>query len=105
MELIDQFRQYLKDKQVSANTVKNYVSDLSTFVDYLKNQNQYFSVLTLPFVLDTATLENYKLWLEKRDPPSTGNRRLSALRKFINFAVSTDSISRDYTGNVSNFVL
>lgn len=105
MELLNQFRQYLKDKQVSANTVKNYSSDLSTFVDYLKSTNQYFSILTLPFILDSTTLENYKLWLTKKDPPATVNRRLSSLRKFMTFAIESNAISKDYTGTVNNLVL
>lgn len=104
MELVEQFRQYLKDKKVSVNTVKNYVSDLSTFVDYLKTTSQYFSILTLPFILDSETLSGYKQWLEKKDPVSTANRRLSSLRKFIVFAIETNSISKDYTGQVTNLL-
>ncbi len=104
MDLLEEFRQYLKKQQVSANTCKNYVSDLSTFVDYLKTQSQYFSVLTLPFVLNSSTLNSYKLWLEQKDPLATANRRLSALRKFITFTIETNSISRDYTGVVENII-
>ncbi len=104
MDLLEEFRQYLKKQRVSTNTCKNYVSDLSTFVDYLKTQNQYFSVLTLPFVLNSSTLNSYKTWLEQKDPLTTANRRLSALRKFITFAIESNTISRDYTGVVDNFV-
>ncbi len=104
MDLLEQFRQYLKNQDVSNNTCKNYVSDLSTFVDYLKSINQYFSILTLPFVLNSQALNSYKNWLQRHSPLSTGNRRLSSLRKFIDFAIENNLTSRDYTGQITNFV-
>lgn len=105
MDLLEQFRQFLKNEGVSTNTLKNYVSDLSTFVDYLKSVNQYFSIITLPFVLNTDTLNSYKKWLQLHFPLSTGNRRLSAIRKFIEFAIENDLTSKDYTGSITNFII
>jgi len=105
MELLENFRENLKKQGHSANTIKNYVSDLSTFVDFLEKQNQYFSILTLPFILNNQFLSNYKNWLKDRNPLVTNNRRLSALRKFINFAIKSELVSASYTGKVINFEL
>jgi len=98
MNLLEQFREYLKKQGASGNTCKNYVSDLSTFVDYLKTVNQYFSIITLPFVLNTETLVAYKQWLQTHSPLSTGNRRLSSLRKFCikDRGTSRENVTADH---------
>jgi hypothetical protein len=104
MDLLEQFRNYLKEKGNSPNTVKNYLSDLSTFVDYLKSENQYFSILTLPFVFNNEKLVDYKNWLTTISPTKTANRKLSALRKFMDFCVRTNLVEKNYVGNVGNII-
>ncbi len=101
-DLLLQFKQYLIESGVAYNTRKNYTSDLSTFVDYLNKNNQYFSLLTLSFVLSNSNLENYKIWLLKNSPLNTVNRRLSSIRKFGNFAIEKKLIDPSEMGTTSN---
>jgi hypothetical protein len=101
-DLLLQFKEYLIATGVAYNTRKNYTSDLSTFVDYLNKNNQYFSLLTLSFVLSDTNLENYKLWLLKNSPLNTVNRRLSSIRKFGRFAIEKNLIDASEMGTTSN---
>lgn len=102
MDLTEEFRNYLKRLGFSSNTVKNYVSDLSTYVDYLKNDNQYFSVLTLAFLFTDQKLVSYRSWLAHSFPLLTANRKLSALRKFIKFCISRQLVEKSYVGTIAN---
>lgn len=73
-----QFQTYLKDKKLSAVSIKNYVSDLRQFLTWsAKNNFNDFK----PTVFST-----YKSYLtDQKTPSKTINRYLSSLRKFGEF--------------------
>ncbi|KKU90744.1 MAG: hypothetical protein UY22_C0050G0019 [Candidatus Amesbacteria bacterium GW2011_GWC1_48_10] len=81
-ELLALFRQHLLDQSVSPNTLKNYLSDLRVFINFVTSQfhplsRENLSTITLPDV--TA---KYQQYLSAVNPSATVKRRLSSLRHF-----------------------
>jgi len=108
MNLPEFFRQYLKSQKTSSVTTKNYVADFNNFLTWLaaktgiKYQVAGRAVLGL---FSRETIEEYKTdLLEKNTPPSTINRRLSALRKFGQFAQNQGWIKNNSALEVENII-
>ena len=92
-ELLALFRQHLLDQSVSPNTLKNYLSDLRVFINFVTSQfhplsRENLSTITLPDV--TA---KYQQYLSAVNPSATVKRRLSSLRHFTEFCAQTGLIS------------
>ena len=83
MDLIDQFRNYLYDQNLSDISVKNYISDINKFINWIKiktGKEPDFSHLT------SQQFNNYNQYLLKVNLPNlTVKRYLSSLRKFGQF--------------------
>lgn len=106
MNLPELFRQHLKTQKISPVTIKNYVADIRNFLDWLatktgiKYQVAGKSIFGL---LTQETIEEYKADLiAKSTPPSSINRRLSALRKFSQFGISHGWLVKNEASRVRN---
>lgn len=85
--VIKQFRKWLKSKKLSDVSCKNYISDVSQFLNWLTHRNFSaggHSPTILPQSVEHFT--NYSLKLQNDNTPrSTINRKLSSLRNFARF--------------------
>lgn len=81
--LTAQFKTYLASQKLSPATLKNYVSDVAVFLDWLKQQLQ--EDVIAPVHLTTTVFGNYGRWLNdaaNRIHPATAQRYLSSLKRF-----------------------
>jgi len=76
----DPFRSWLASKKYSSSTIRNYLSDINAYFDFVKNLN--------PFSPDTVSL-----YLKKIDKDSNYSRYLSSLSKLFQFAIDQKIIS------------
>ncbi|OGC92630.1 hypothetical protein A2876_03025 [Candidatus Amesbacteria bacterium RIFCSPHIGHO2_01_FULL_48_32b] len=97
--LIDQFAQFLGKENVSANTYKNYLSDIRHFSDWV-SQIETTQPVTNP--LDELLLSSYRDYLSVNCPVKTANRRLSSLRKFCYFLASIGYLPSDPSWKLTN---
>lgn len=119
------FKKSLVAEKVSANTIKNYLSDLRHFLGWL--QSKSFRDSNKPLVIprlmrdpenmdscfhrnDTEMLKQvqhntiikYKNYLLSNLPLKTVNRRLSTLRKFFSFCISQGWMKENPAKQVQN---
>lgn len=87
-QILNNFQSFLTSSGANYSTKKNYLSDLRHFFNFVSAHHQYISILTIPFILTPQLIEQYRQTLLYL-PVSTGNRRLSSLRKFCQFAYTT----------------
>lgn len=106
MDLPRLFRNYLKSQKISPITSKNYVADINNFLVWLAQKTgiKYQIAGKALFSLFTKeTVEEYKTDLVNNHTPfSTINRRLSALRKFGQFALNQGWLIKNETFQVKN---
>ncbi|MPM85436.1 Tyrosine recombinase XerC [bioreactor metagenome] len=76
----DSFRSWLISKNYSSSTTRNYLSDINSYLEFVKNSN--------PFSPDTVSL-----YLKKIDKDSNYSRYLSSLSKFFQFSLDQKIIS------------
>jgi len=70
----DSFRSWLISKNYSSSTIRNYLSDVNAYFDFVKNLN--------PFSPDTVAT-----YLKKIDKDQNYSRYLSSISKFFQFAI------------------
>lgn len=76
------FRKYLQDQQLAKSTIKNYVSDLRHFLDWLASSHQQVNINNFNYNQFRA----YKNYLSQNDVGrSVVRRRLAGLKKFGEF--------------------
>jgi len=96
-EEIRQFADYLKAKNASPHTLRNYISDLEQFYDYvappkLDGQRPAYSVTQL----DNLIIREYLGHLYDREQEkSTMARKVSALRSFCKFLCQQSILSQN----------
>ena len=81
--LTAQFKNYLSRQKLSSATLKNYVSDVQVFLEWLKQQLQEETIE--PINLTAAVFNNYVRRLNdpaNRVRPATAQRYLSSLKRF-----------------------
>jgi len=100
------FSSYLKSQSVSQNTLRNYLSDVNHFLNWLDN---YESVLgsndanIIAQRVSETTFKKYKQFLIKNDTSTaTINRRLSSLRQLSNFFISQGWVKNDQAKKITN---
>lgn len=76
--LLSQFKPWLRDKKLSAVSVKNYISDTRGFLAWLKRQHK-LPHSAQDFLEYTSYLQTH------RTPRSSLNRKLASLRHFASF--------------------
>lgn len=74
-EQIEEFRQYLYERENARATIQKYISDIETFFNYLAGEA----------IVDKQKLLNYKEWLLRRYAVSSANSMLAALNQFLEF--------------------
>lgn len=86
--MLEQFEAHLSSSALAPATVVNYLADLRAFFRW--NEAAKGADYS-PLCLDTQDIDGYRQYLQqnKRHAAATVNRRIQALRKFYQFAVST----------------
>lgn len=72
---IEEFRQYLYERENARATIRKYITDIRTFFDYLAGK----------LTVDKQKLLDYKEWLLRRNAVSSANSMLAALNQFLEF--------------------
>jgi len=107
MNLPETFKVYLKTQNASEITIKNYLADINHFLQWLAQKTGVKHQIVGKAIFGLFTKETIKEYktdlLQSRTPPSTVNRRLSALRKFGQFGKSQGWIREiPKVGNVTS---
>ena len=93
---ISDFSKHLQyEKTVSPHTLRNYISDIEHFAQYLKQQKKNVTSV------NNVTIRNYLGNLHKNLKKSSIARKLSAVRIFIQYLVREKIISTDVTSLIS----
>lgn len=86
---IQEFKKYISLQTTSPNTIKNYLSDLRLFFSFIGQKgSKPLSPLTLPSYISPDFITEYESYLSLANPPSTTKRRVSSLKKFIDYCQS-----------------
>ena len=106
MDLPKFFKLYLISQGCSPLTVKNYLSDIKNFFDWLAQKTGVHYQIAGKAVFGIFTketiLEYQQDLLSAKTPPSTINRHLSALRKLGQFARNQGWLSENPAVKISN---
>lgn len=90
MNLPNYFQVYLQNQDISSVTVKNYLSDLNHFLNWLHQVtgiNHNIAGKSIFGLFTQETLKEYQAYLTQQNIPiTTINRRFSTLRKVGRFA-------------------
>lgn len=100
MQEIKQWEISLKIKGKSNNTIINYLSDLNTFIDWLKKDKKINEInLEILQVLKLKDFESYIYYLmeERKNAKSSINRRISALKAFYKYLKKHELIINNIT--------
>ncbi len=107
-----EFSLYLKTKNISPVTQKNYLSDLghflSWFIFFLKSKNvavdeNNLSASPLCSFINKGAINQYKTFLSLNHlSQKTANRRLSTLRKFCSFCISQGWLKENSAKKIAN---
>lgn len=93
--LIDRYAIFLDvEKSVSAHTLRNYLSDLSQFFDFV--EQSHTPTIRLGQI-DHHFIHVYLSLLHRRNKKSSIGRKLSALKSFFRFLLREGEIERDPT--------
>lgn len=108
MNLPENFRTYLKTQGLSSATIKNYVADINYFLDWLYQKTHVHHRIAGKNIFGLFTIETLKKYktdlTDKNAPPSTINRRLSALRKFGQFGLQIEGLNQNPALKIKNVV-
>lgn len=106
MNLPETFKTYLKTQTVSKATIKNYVMDVNHFLDWLYQKTGIQPQVADQSIFNLFTPEILKEYqadlLTSKTPPSTINRRFSALRKFGQFGLYLGGLTQNPALKVKN---
>lgn len=106
MGIAENFKLFLKSKGVSPLTQKNYLSDVRYFLKWVKESGlsgkSVVSGKAELFWFNQTAITTFKNSLiSSQTPPTTINRRLSALRQFGEFLVKQKWIEENPGRNIS----
>jgi site-specific recombinase XerD len=105
MTLPDFFKLYLTTQKTSPVTVKNYLTDINHFLGWLAAKtgiHHQIAGKAIFGLFTRETLNEYKTDQIANTPLSTINRRLSALRRFGQFAKFQNWIGENPANKVAN---
>lgn len=87
--ILQDFAQDLQNKGASENTIKNYLADIQMFLRFITPNGETISLNTLPQIMTPEKISQYQQHLISTYPHSTTKRRLSSLKKFLDFILPT----------------
>jgi len=98
-DVLEQFEAYLSSSALAPATIVNYLADLRAF---LRWKEETRDAGCSPLCLEPTDIEDFCSYLRERGhAPSTINRRIQALRKFYNLAVSQGGMETNPADAVS----
>ncbi len=105
---LDELKNYLHRKGVSAVSIKNYLGDVSQFMDWATKVRAPDSDWIVPKSifegLSSDLIEEYKKRLTGLNfSPLTINRKLSSIRSLISWASEADKIPNNFLNNKTSF--
>jgi integrase/recombinase XerC len=96
--LIEQYAAHLRnERNVSAHTLRNYLSDLAQFRDFLIERELCLDATVLPDVrkVDMHVVRAYLASLTKNHKKSSIGRKLAALKGFFRYLVATHRLDKN----------
>ena len=98
VEIINGFNSWLNSKSYSISTVRNYLSDINRYFNFIKSQKST-AALSREAVEERETEgflpETISAYLDTIKPDSNYNRYLSSLSKFFQYALDQNLIKID----------
>ena len=92
MNLLNNFRNHLREQNVSKNTIRNYVSDIRQYYNFLLDSEGLTPTAVednITDYLNPSSHKSYDHYLKQGDlSPSTIRRRLVALSNFTNYVLT-----------------
>jgi hypothetical protein len=89
---LEDYRTYLGNFTDSKNTLKNYVSDVRIFLTFLNSRYPPLDASTISSLLTTQTISEFESYLSIVNPPATLSRRVSSIRKFVDYFLETNPL-------------
>ncbi len=83
------FARHLQDQDLATATVRGYLADLRAFARWFEQTNG--EALT-PEAVTPTDIREYRAWLARRYAAATVNRRLLAVRKWLDWAVQAGHV-------------
>lgn len=83
-----EFKKYISATTSSINTLKNYLSDLRIFLKFINDQGLEVTPQNLVIYLTDPRLSQYESFLMEKNPLSTTKRRISSLKKFLEYCAA-----------------
>jgi integrase/recombinase XerC len=96
--LIQQYAEHLRnERNVSPHTLRNYLSDLAQFRDFLIERELCLDKAAAPVVqqVDIQVVRAYLAALTKNHKKSSIGRKLAALKGFFRYLVATHRLEKD----------
>lgn len=101
---IEEFRSSLLKNNASKVTVKNYLSDINNFTRWYEENlkiggfEQINETPNITIYIDQNIVDRYKKSLieDEKSSPRTTNRRLSSIRKYLEFAQKSGFVNKAY---------
>ena len=101
-----QFKNFLAAENISAISLKNYLSDFRHFagwLDFYLSSHPTLDTGDIATILTPNTLSEYRGYLvENKLPNKTINRRLSTVRRFCSFCISQGWLKENPAKKISN---
>ncbi len=91
------FARYLQSRDLSPATVRGYLADLRDFARWFEQTN---GEQPTPEAVTPTDVREYRAWLQRRLKASTVNRRLHALRAWLDWAVEEGVIQANPAADV-----
>lgn len=94
---IQEFKDYLRSKNISDLTIKNYVADVHSFRRWYENVIEPNIVQTNFPLVNQQIVDEYKNRLieHKKSAPRTINRKLSSIRKYFQFGLVSNYLAEN----------
>ena len=101
--LLDRYTTFLRvEKNVSAHTLRNYLSDLMQFFAFI--EQSHARAETQPIVvsqIDHHRIHAYLSMLHRRNKKSSIGRKLASIKSFFRFLLREGELERDPTALIS----
>lgn len=98
--LMEEFSSYLKhEKRASEHTVKNYMVDLTQFLDFVQTKTKKNASIK---EIDNLLIRDYVGQLFGKKNPTSISRKLSSIRSFLDYCIKKGSIKTNPAKEVAS---